>query len=226
MPLFRPIRASPLDSCPDPSNLKDDFREMLAVKKKNRAQVVVGPVFSKTTGDGFLDKNNLTALGEDEVDDAITKILGGAAFSVTIIKAEKRMARVRFGGLDGETQTKRLLASWRQLRDEFSMWASPDQPIDLSKMTVNAKRFGIALRENSSLPTTSYVDVQDGVLYIGAIRIAPVYLIPDKEQWPKINGIVESQIKDYLALPWTIRNVKGASSDMVKRIWDAVWKDV
>jgi hypothetical protein len=219
-------RPSPLDACPDPSNLKDDFRGLLDVKKTNKAQIIIGPVLSKTDGDGFLDKDSLNPLTETKVADVIKELRVEGIFSVTITNAEKRMARVRFEGMFGEAACKKILASWKQLRDEFCMWASPDQPVDLSKMTVNAKRFGIALCNEGNLPATSYVDVHDWVLYIGAIRIAPVYLIPEKSKWPLINPIVVSQIKAFLALPWTVRKVKCSSPDMVKQIWDAAWKDV
>ncbi len=224
-PSLFPLRPSPLETCPDPSNLKEDFRSLLAVKKKNKAQIVLGPVLSKTPGDGFLDKDELEELSEDEVAHAIRKLRVEGEFTVTITNAEKRMARVRFDGFNAEAACSKILTSWKQLRDEFRMWASPDQPVDLSKMIVNAKRFGIALRGDGNLPATSYVDVHDGVLFIGAIRIAPVYLIPEKDKWPLINSIVVSQVKNYLALPWTVRKVRGSSPDMVKQIWDAAWKD-
>jgi hypothetical protein len=223
---FSSPRPSPLETCPDPSNLKEDFRNLLAIKKRNRMQLVIGPVLSKTDGDGFLDKDNLEPLTEGNVADAIRGIEVEGTFSVTITNAEKRMARVRFEGLYAVESCKRVLAAWKQLRDEFLMWASPDQPVDLSKMTVNAKRFCIALREVGRLPATSYVDVHDGVLFIGAIRIAPVYLIPEKDKWPLINDIVAEQIKNFLSLPWTVRKVRGSSPDMVKQIWDAAWSNV
>ncbi len=221
-PLFPP-RQSPLETCPDPSELKDEFRSLLAVKNRNRTQIVLGPVLSKVDGDGFLDKDNLETLSENDIASVMRSLRVEGTFTVTITNAEKRMARVKFDGLNAETACKKVLASWKLLRDEFKMWASPDQPVDLSKMTVNAKRFGIALRGEGNLPATSYVDVHDGVLFIGAIRIAPVYLIPEKDKWPLINQIVVSQIKNYLAMPWAVRKVRGSSPDMVKKIWDVAW---
>jgi hypothetical protein len=105
------------------------------------------------------------------------------------------------------------------------MWASHDQPVDLSKMIVNAKKFGIGLRETSNLPATSYVDVKDGVLFIGAIRIAPVYLIPEPDKWPTVGPIVLEEIKAHLSKPWAVRKVRSATSAIVAKIWDSVWKN-
>jgi uncharacterized coiled-coil protein SlyX len=161
----------PLDTCPVPSNLKEEFRNLLYAKHKNRKQIVIGPVLSKEVGDGFLDKDNLNPLDDDEVDKAIRAVGVSGTFHVTVTNPEKRMARVRFEGPNAEAACETIIASWRLLRDEFSMWAGPDQPVDLSKMVVNAKKFGITLRADANLPATSYVDVKDGILFIGAIRL-------------------------------------------------------
>ncbi len=218
-------KPSPLDACPDPSNLKDEFRSLLQAKHKNRKQIVIGPVLSKENGDGFLDKDNLNPLQEDEVSNAIRAVGVSGPFCVTVTNPEKRMARVRFEGQHAETACETVIASWRLLRDEFAMWAGPDQPVDLSKMIVNAKKFGIALRADTNLSANAYVDVKDGILFIGAIRIAPVYLIPDPLQWPIVSPIVVEEIKSNLSKPWALRKVCSGSSSLVAKIWDAVWKD-
>jgi hypothetical protein len=105
------------------------------------------------------------------------------------------------------------------------MWAGPDQPVDLARMEANAKKFGIALRSEAKLPSNSYVTVTDGVLFIGAIRVAPVYMIPEPSKWPLVNHVVAAEIKSFLSLPWTTRKVMAASVDMSTKIWDVAWKD-
>jgi hypothetical protein len=135
------------------------------------------------------------------------------------------MAKVRFEGESAVACCEKIIASWRVLRDDFHMWAGPDQPVDLARMETNAKKFGIALRTDSKLASNSYVTVVEGVLFIGAIRIAPVYLIPEPARWPLISNIVLEEIKSFLSLPWTVRKVRGATLDMVSKIWDAAWKE-
>jgi hypothetical protein len=217
---------SSLDSCPDPGNLRDDFKRMLQVKKNNSKQLIFGPVLSKTPGDGFLDKDNLTPLTEEEIDEAIRATETEGTFIITIANAEKRIAKVRFEGESAAASCEKIITSWRTLRDDFQMWAGPDQPVDLARMEANAKKFGIELRNGAKLPSNSYVTVTDGVLFIGEIRVAPVYVIPEPAKWPLVNPIVLNEIKTFLSLPWTARKVRGSSIDMVSKIWDAVWKDV
>jgi hypothetical protein len=105
------------------------------------------------------------------------------------------------------------------------MWASPDQPVDLSKMEVNAKKFGIELRGTAGLPSNSYVEVRDGVLFIGAIRIAPVYVFPEAEKWNLIRPVIQDEIKKFMGLPWPIRKLRAANLDFTTKIWDAALKN-
>jgi hypothetical protein len=217
---------SPLDACPDPGNLKEEFRGLLAVKEKNKNQVVFGPVLSKSSGDGFYDKENMRPLDENEIADIIRDLKIEAMFVVTVTNAEKRMARVRFEGPNADAACRKVLSEWKKLRNTWAMWASPDQPVDLSKMIVNAKRFGIALRTDGNFPTTSYVDVRDGVLFIGSVRVIPVYLVPESEKWPLVTPIVVRHMKKIMSLPWTRRKAQGSMPEMSEEIWDAVWKEV
>jgi hypothetical protein len=223
---FQRQRTLILDKCPDPSNLKDEFRSLLQVKHKNRKQLIFGPVISKQPGDGFLEKDKLVALADTDVDAAIQAIGVEGTYNIIVTNAEKRMARVRFEGPLAETSCEKILSSWKLLRDDYKMWAGPDQPaVDLSKMVVNAKKFGIALRTVAALPANSYVDVKDGVLFIGSIRIAPVYLIPEPEKWTLIQNIVLDEIKAILSKPWVTRKVCPGSLGLVDKIWDAAWKN-
>jgi hypothetical protein len=209
---------SPLDSCPDPGNLQAEFKQLLQVKRNNKNQLIFGPVFSKTPDDGFLDKDNLEPLDEEEIAEAIRATGTEGVFTVTVTNAGKRMAKVRFEGASAADCCKKVIASWRTLRDDYMMWAGPDQPVDLARMEANAKKFGIALRTDSKLASNSYVTVLDGVLFIGAIRIAPVYMIPEPARWPLASGVVLQEIKSFLSLPWTARKVRGPTVDMASKI--------
>jgi hypothetical protein len=215
-----------LSSCPDPGNLQEEFKSLLAAKQKNKHQIILGPIFSKEDGDGFHDKNDLDDLEEEEVVAALRDAGVVDNFVVIMSNPARRLAKVRFEGPFAEASCKKVLAAWRTLRDDHQMWAGPDQPVDLSRMTANAKKFGINLRSAQKLPNSSYVEVHDGVLFIGAIRVAPVYLIPGPDKWQLIEGIIGNEIRAFLSLPWTARKVKASSVDMVSLIWDAVWKNI
>jgi hypothetical protein len=217
--------ASVLDKCADPGNLQAEFKQLLQVKRNNKKQLIFGPVFSKTPGDGHLDKDNLEPLDESEIAEAIKATRTEGVFTVTVTNAEKRMAKVRFEGESAVACCENIIASWRLLRDEFSMWAGPDQPVDLAKMEANAKKFGIALRADAKLPPNSYVTVTDGVLFVGAVRVVPVYMIPEPAKWPLINHVVAAEIKSFLSLPWTARKVRASAFDISTKVWDAIWKD-
>jgi hypothetical protein len=220
------IVAPALDTCANPGNLQAEFKDLLAVKKKNKKQIILGPVYSKTPGDGFWNKDQLEPLDdENEIADAIRATGTAGHFVVTITSAEKRIARVRFEGESGLACCQKVLSSWKILRDEYHMWASPDQPVDLSKMEVNAKKFGIELRGTAGLPSNSYVEVRDGVLFIGAIRIAPVYVFPEASKWDLIRPVIQEEIKSFMGLPWPVRKIRAANLDFTTKIWDAALKN-
>ncbi len=215
-----------LDTCANPGNLQAEFKDLLAVKSKNKKQLILGPVYSKTPGDGYWDKNELEPLDdENEIADAIraTGVVGH--FVVTITSAEKRIAKVRFEGESALACCQKVLGAWKVLRDDHHMWASPDQPVDLSKMEVNAKKFGIDLRGTAGLPSNAYVEVREGVLFIGTIRIAPVYVFPDASKWNLIRPVVQEEIKAFMGLPWPIRKLRAANLDFTSKIWDAALRN-
>jgi uncharacterized coiled-coil protein SlyX len=215
-----------LDTCANSGNLQAEFKDLLAVKKKNKNQIILGPVYSKTPDDGFWNKDELEPLeDENEIAEAIRATGTLGHFVVTITSSEKRIAKVRFEGETAWASCQKVLGSWRVLRDDHHMWASPDQPVDLSKMEVNAKKFGIDLRGTAGLPSNSYVEVRDGVLFIGAIRIAPVYVFPEASKWGLIRPIVQDAIKSFMSLPWPVRKIRAANLDFTEKIWDASLKN-
>jgi hypothetical protein len=220
------VPAPALDTCANPGNLQAEFKDLLAVKSKNKKQIILGPVYSKNPGDGYWDKNNLEPLDDEhEIAEAIRATGTIGHFIVTITSAEKRIARVRFEGESAQACCQKVLSSWKVLRDDHHMWASPDQPVDLSKMEVNAKKFGIDLRGTAGLPSNAYVEVRDGVLFIGAIRIAPVYVFPDATKWDLIRPVVQEEIKTFMGLPWPVRKLRAANLDFTSKIWDAALKN-
>ncbi len=218
--------APALDTCANPANLQAEFKDLLEVKLKNKKQLILGPVYSKTPGDGYWDKDNLEPLeDESEIAEAIRSTGVEGHFVVSITSAEKRIARVRFEGQSALTCCQKVLAAWKVLRDNHHMWASPDQPVDLSKMEVNAKKFGIDLRGTAGLPSNAYVEVRDGVLFIGTIRIAPVYVFPDDTKWDLVKPVVQEEIKTFMRLPWPIRKLRAANLDFTSKIWDAALRN-
>jgi hypothetical protein len=90
-------------------------------------------------------------------------------------------------------------------------------------MEINAKRFGIALRKSSDSLKQAYVEVRNGVLFIGQTRIAPVYLIPEEEKWPRINAVVLESLSSIKGLPWTSRKIKRSPDETAEKIWDIIW---
>jgi hypothetical protein len=90
-------------------------------------------------------------------------------------------------------------------------------------MEWNAKKFGITLRKSFAQIGNPYVNVQDGVLLIGATPIAPVYLIPEQAKWPLINQIVLDALSGGKDLPWAKRKLRTPKGSLATKIWDAAW---
>jgi hypothetical protein len=209
---------------PGPDYLRNDFNDLLRVKQRSILQVVIGPVLTKDDGaDGFPTLANLGPITEEAVVKILQSVSVSSNFVITISNAEKRLAKIRFEGLRARDNRDRLLSSWKMLREKHSVWASPDQPMDLSKMEINAKRFGIALRKSKDELKQAYVEVRNGVLYIAQTKIAPVYMIPETDKWPLVNSVVLEALLDNRGFPWTSRKIRRSPDDIAKKIWDTVW---
>ncbi len=222
------LRSSPnmslLSTFPDYGSLQDEFGKLLQAKSRTQLQVVMGPILTKDDGvDGRPKPDELEAVSDDEVAAILADVGISSSYVITIMNAEKRLVKVRFEGLTARDSRDTLLAAWKKLNEDHGVWISPDQPIDLSKMEWNAKKFGITLRKSFASIGNPYVTVQDGVLLIGATPVAPVYLIPEPAKWPLINQIVLEALSGGKDLPWAKRKLHAPSGSLASKIWDVAW---
>ncbi len=223
--LTRPMfDSSLLSTFPDYGSLQDDFAKLLQAKSRTQLQVVMGPILTKDDGaDGHPKADELEPITDEDVSQILAATGVRANYTITVTNAEKRLARIRFEGLAAREARDSFLSAWKQLNEEHGVWVSPDQPIDLSRMEWNAKKFGITLRKSYAAIGNPYVTVQDGVLLIGATPIAPVYLIPEPAKWPLINQIVLEALSGNKDLPWVTRKLRVPKASLASKIWEVVW---
>jgi hypothetical protein len=213
-----------LSTFPDFGSLQEDFGKLLQAKSRTRLQVVMGPILTKNDGvDGRPKADELTPISDEEVSAVLDAVGVKVNYAITVMNAEKRIVKIRFEGFAARDARDSLLSAWKPLNEEHGVWISPDQPVDLSKMEWNAKKFGITLRKSHAAVGNPYVTVQDGVLLIGATPIAPVYLIPEPDKWPVINPIVLEALSGNKDLPWAKRKLRVQSGSLATKIWDAIW---